>query len=344
MPDLAAPSAPAPSTAQQARPRYRAGFDEIRGVAILLVLAFHFNVPGAHAAGRVGVTLFLVLSAYLIAGHLLASRRALGRVVFMPFYRRRLVRIAPALLVLMAVSSLAAHLGGRGGEMAPAIAATILQVADAPDVLGLDLYWLSHMWTLSLEAQFYLVIPLAVIAGFAGPVAALFAAVAVGAISVLYAPVGALATGCALAAFNIQVRSWLGIRALVIVGIGVIAMSVAIDNQSSYYNLLPTLGTSLGSALIITAAAGARTSLRLPGLRQVGVISYSLYLWHLPATALIYPTLYAMGQPWWVATGLSLAVSLAAGSVSYRFIERPFLRRASRPRPATVGAMAGVAA
>jgi peptidoglycan/LPS O-acetylase OafA/YrhL len=305
------------------------------------VLAFHFNVPGAHAAGRTGVTLFLVLSGYLISAHLLASRRGTGFTPFLAFYRRRALRIGPALLVLLAISGVAALLTGTGGEMAPAIAATIFQVADAPDVLGLDLHWLSHMWTLSLEAQFYLVIPLVIAASFASPILVTLEALLIAAAALLYAPVAALAVGAALASLGAHPRSWFGIRAIAILGVGVLLTSVAIDNQSSYYNLVPTLGTSVGAAMLIAAAAGARTSLRLPGLRRVGVISYSLYLWHLPVAALVYPALYGAGQPWWLATAASLGLSLAAGSASYRYIERPVLRRKTALRARPVGAVVG---
>ena len=342
MPDLAALSGRAGTAIST--PPYRAGFDQIRGAAVLLVLAFHFNVPGAHAAGRTGVTLFLVLSGYLITDHLLAARRATGSIAFHPFYLRRIRRIAPALLVLLAVSGVAAHVSGMSREIAPAILATVLQVADAPHILGFDLYWLSHMWTLSLEAQFYLVIPFAIAASFAGVAMAIVGVLLVVGVTLVYAPVAALAAGGLLAAYGTVPRTWFSIRAFSILGVGVMAMSVAIDNQSSYYHLLPTVGTSLGATLLIAAAAGAKISLRLPGLRQVGVISYSVYLWHLPVVAVVYPTLYAAGEPWWVATAVSLALSLAAGSASYWLIERPFLRRTTERSSVPVRVVSRVAA
>lgn len=287
-------------------------------------MAFHFNVPGADAAGRTGVILFLVLSGFLITDHLRAEMHAKGRLDLFQFYRRRALRIAPALGVLLIAATVAAGLGTEDRELAPAILATALFIANATYLVGIDLQWLSHMWTLSLEAQFYVAIPL-VLMGLtrrsrAGAIAVLGAVV-----MLLYPAAAALAAGCALAVIGARPAAWFAMRAFPAIGLVAILFSAAIDNQSSVYNLAPTIFSSVGASLIVAAAAGGTSRRRRPSLGWVGRVSYSLYLWHLPIGTVLFPAAYAMGLSWWTAALASTAISVGVASVSYRWIERPFL-------------------
>src|SRR3954453_8192821 len=78
---------------------HRGELDGVRGLAILLVLASHLRVPGLYAAGAVGVTLFFVLSGFLISSLLIEERRWSGRITLPAFYMRRVRRLAPAFVV-----------------------------------------------------------------------------------------------------------------------------------------------------------------------------------------------------------------------------------------------------
>ena len=92
---------PAPSG--EYRLGYRADIEGLRAVAILLVVACHARVPWL-AGGFVGVDIFYVLSGYLITGLLVQEIRTTGQLRFANFYARRLRRLLPALLLMLAVT------------------------------------------------------------------------------------------------------------------------------------------------------------------------------------------------------------------------------------------------
>lgn len=145
-----------------------AGLDHLRALAILLVLVFHFGLFG-HPAwvetvgsfGWTGVDLFFVLSGYLIGGQLL-GRVASGRPLALgEFYFKRLLRIVPAYLtVLLLYFSLPAF--KERGELPP-----LWRFLSFTQNFGLDLRTssaFSHAWSLCVEEQFYLLMPLVVLA------------------------------------------------------------------------------------------------------------------------------------------------------------------------------------
>src|SRR5258705_9619336 len=95
--------------AQGSTLRYRPELDGIRGLAILLVLAQHINVPSSTLAGLVGVNLFFVLSGYLITSLLISEQDRTGGINLRRFYERRIRRLVPALVaVLVATGGLMA--------------------------------------------------------------------------------------------------------------------------------------------------------------------------------------------------------------------------------------------
>ena len=142
--------------------------DGLRLVAVAAVMAFHFGLPGA-GGGFLGVDVFFVLSGYLITS-LLLSRMGRGRLDVVDFWNRRLRRLLPALLVVIAA------LVGWGALVAPVvlrdglrgdITATLFYVANW-HFISTSSYFasdgvpspLEHMWSLAVEEQFYLVWPL----------------------------------------------------------------------------------------------------------------------------------------------------------------------------------------
>jgi peptidoglycan/LPS O-acetylase OafA/YrhL len=158
---------PKPTRNDGARSRNDA-FDGLRLLAVAAVMAFHFGLPGA-AAGFLGVDVFFVLSGFLITSLLL---RQLERNSFslLDFWTRRIRRLIPALLVVVAVvviwSAAVAPAMSRDG-LRNDIAATLFYVANwhftatstyfASDGVASPL---QHMWSLAVEEQFYLVWPL----------------------------------------------------------------------------------------------------------------------------------------------------------------------------------------
>lgn len=152
---------------------YRADVEGLRAVAILLVVACHAKVPWL-AGGFVGVDVFYVLSGYLITGLLVQEISTTGDLRFANFYGRRLRRLLPALLLMLAITCVLARL------LLPATGAPAQATAAASAALWLSNFHFAfahlgyfapaaetnlflHTWSLGVEEQFYLVWPLLVV-------------------------------------------------------------------------------------------------------------------------------------------------------------------------------------
>ncbi len=211
----------------------------LRGVAVLLVVVFHLW-PGAAPGGFVGVDVFFVISGFLITGQLLRDVERTGRVSLTRFWARRVRRILPAALVVLAACALLTKAyvpQTRWGESFAEIAASALYVenwhlaeaavdyqaaGDAPSPVR-------HFWSLSVEEQFYLVWPvlivLALVAGrrWIGP--------ALGAVTVISFAwsLHATATDPSAAYFVTPARAWeFGAGALLAVAAPISGRSTAV--------------------------------------------------------------------------------------------------------------------
>ena len=326
----------------QAQPGgYVPALDVIRGAAVLLVMAFHFNVPGANAAGRLGVTLFFVLSGYLITRHVVSVVPG-GFAAVVDYLGRRALRIGPALAGLLIVILAVTAVAGTFTEVAPGAMASALFVANAPVPLGIDLPWLSHMWSLSLEVQFYVVLPLLMLAAIAHRLIAAIVIAGVAGGLLIYPEASGIGIGCALALGGARflARRWPPL--LVAAGIALVLLSAMLDNQSGYYHVGPAWIASIGSGFIVAAALRSPLLTWNP-LRRVGLVSYSLYLWHLPIGTALFPAAYAAGFSWWMAAIGATVTSLFVAALSYMWIERPFMTATFRnhlARSATQAALA----
>lgn len=149
---------------------YRPEIEGLRAVAMLLVVAAHAGAPG-FAGGFVGVDIFFVLSGYLITGLLLQEVHATGTVALARFYARRLLRLMPALLLMIGVT------GVLGWLLLPAVEQSTQAVAATAAALwlsnvhfafqGMDYFspgsernLFLHTWSLGVEEQFYIIWPL----------------------------------------------------------------------------------------------------------------------------------------------------------------------------------------
>lgn len=141
---------------------YRPGLDGLRGLGLIVVTLFHAQVPGIRA-GHVGLTIFFVLSAFLITVLTLQERRDVGHVHLGRFYLRRMLRIHPALvLFILAV-------GAYVQLTATAPTARAQWLAGVSTLAGLSnlqhiateqpLLLLEHTWSIAVELQFYLLWP-----------------------------------------------------------------------------------------------------------------------------------------------------------------------------------------
>ncbi len=342
---------------------YRPDIDGIRSIAVLSVVFFHAGVP-LLTGGFTGVDIFFVISGYLIGGHIFSELSA-GSFSFLRFYQRRAKRILPAFYGVLLFTIVAAMLLMSPHEAATygltAVAAT-LSMANMAFWYNTNyfqtytnLYPLLNTWSLGVEEQFYLVIPLLmVLLARVRRNLVLSAILVVCILSFLLAwhelvlypknvfyllPERAweLGVGVALGVFELT-RKPLSLPAPLThlagtVGVILIVAPMFLLNARSVFPGPGALASVLGTALII-AVPGCwinRWVLSLPPLVFIGRISYSLYLWHWPLLSFLRLASGDRLPPW--AASLAVAASLTASILSYYVIEQPFRRSTRPPRP-----------
>lgn len=324
---------------------HRAELDGVRGIAILLVLASHMQTPGLYAGGSVGVTLFFVLSGFLISSLLIEEHDRSGRINIGAFYVRRVRRLAPAFVVwASAIAALGATINVDWFFTWPDLFAAAGYFGNWTRAAGGDLAAFNGTWSLAVEEQFYLVWPFVAIvglrrgvrafgvaAGFALGVSLLVRAFLVwsGAplVEVYYrtdtSAVG-LAAGALLAAV-VHVRSPGRRTVPAWVWLGLLLGLSALDRWG--FDFLPVFATVAGVGLLHSAASSRSGWLSGVVLGWFGRRAYGLYLWHMvPAWLLrdLWPA------PWVVVVVTVLPFSVVMAEVSWRFVERPFLVRRAR--------------
>ena len=327
--------------------------DGLRGVAILMVLAGHWcsaaisGLAGLGGAAAAGVTVFFVLSGFLITSLLVREQRDHGRIRLRDFYLRRALRLFPALWLLLAVVVAVDVATGSFGHLLHSVLPALLYgynwtaVAHAPvgDPTG-------QMWSLAIEEQFYLVWPALLWFSLArgGNRTALRVALVGLGLSVLDrvvlydlgAPITriyfgsdtcfqALMAGCSLALLAADGRlprmgrlPMLGGAAL----LATISLTVEPWGNSPGFLLISPLGSSAAASLLIAGAVtGGRTRvLGWSPLRLAGLLSYSLYLWQ-PVLSVV-----SESHPDRLNEAEAAILTLAIASLSYLFVERRFLR------------------
>jgi peptidoglycan/LPS O-acetylase OafA/YrhL len=339
---------------------YRSDIDGLRALAILSVALYHAGVTGV-SGGFTGVDIFFVISGYLIGGHIYAELRA-GCFSYLSFYRRRAKRILPAYFAVLAFILLAALLLLSPLEAAQTARSAFAATLSASNILfwatanyfaaKTELNPVLMTWSLGVEEQFYVVIPLLmVLLARIRRNWLLPAVVATCALSFLFAwsllgrypmmvfytlPARAweLGAGVALAAAELNRKS----RALPapaapllsLIGLALLLAPVFLLTAATPFPGPAALPSVLGTALLIAVPASwiNRRLLSLPPLVFIGKVSYSWYLWHWPLLALL-RILYD-GTPTVAASLVVVAVALAVAVLSYSLIEQPF-RRSTRP-------------
>lgn len=334
--------------------QYRRDIDGLRAVAVLGVLLFH-AFPKALPGGFIGVDVFFVISGFLITG-VLKGQCEQGRFSLLTFYERRVRRIIPALAFMLAAVTVVAGLFLPPADLR-AYGASLVSVA----LFGSNVYfWLKggyfdgpahekpllHTWSLSVEEQFYILWPLAIFALYATPlrrrpgwaiglftVAAFVIAEimvrrdAVGAFFLLPSRAWELSIGAWLAVIGAGPklskpwREGLSLGGLALVLAGMVLMSETVRFPGAWA-LVPCVGTAL---MIHANQSGDTLSARLLSLRPVvavGLISYSLYLWHWPA--LVLPPLLLARDLNVVEVLAAVAAAFALAWLSWRYVELPF--------------------
>ena len=318
-------------------------------MAVLAVLVFHLErawLPG----GFVGVDVFFVISGYLITTILVNGMQA-ENFSFWQFYQRRIARLFPALLVMVAGTLLVAKLCFTSWDFsntAASFSASLLSIANIHQWMQGDYFALSadaqplmHCWSLSVEEQFYVVFPiilygmkrasknwrLGVLIGFF--VASLGMSVywshghSPSGFYLLPARAWELLAGSFLAALPVaRADKRLGGLGLILI-FGAFLMVREGPQFPGWIALVPVVG----AGLIVRYGAGG--ILGWGPLVGVGQASYSLYLWHWPVFSFVdYALLF---QSPLIRLLLKLVLSAGLAYASYRYVERPCRQKLNLP-------------
>lgn len=346
-----------------AHAKYRPDIDGLRAVAVLPVLFYHLGISLA-PGGFVGVDVFFVISGYLITS-LISAEMHQGTYSITNFYVRRARRIFPALFVMCAVTALFVLLFGLPSDakrFSSALAAATLFGSNIYFYLTADYFAaaaetqpLLHTWSLAVEEQFYIFFPLILllVRRYFGQRERLIM-VALALLS-LGASIWLVRADQAGAFYLLQSRAWelllggllaLGVfpaiqsrllaGVLGLVGLALIAGSVLLYREDMPFPGLAALAPCIGAALLIQTGKDASLltaqALSLGPVRFIGLISYSLYLWHWPVAVISrYVAFWYGWDPDLKLHKLAvLALSFAAAILSWYFVERPFRQRPYR--------------
>jgi peptidoglycan/LPS O-acetylase OafA/YrhL len=329
---------------------YRPDIDGLRAISVTVVMLFHLGMT-TMSGGFVGVDVFFVISGYLITS-IIAREVDAGEFTFAGFYERRIRRIYPALMVVLAAAFLGAWVALMPREFlafARTLIATPLFAANFM-FLGEDGYFdaasvtkpLLHIWSLGVEEQFYIVFPWLLIAARRYGRNRLAIVVAVVAASLASSVVaGVLDWGQAY--FLLPMRFWeLGFGALLalyrpavpsrlrdVVGVGgaaaIVASCFLIDESMAFPGwvaLFPVVGAA---AVMVAEGSPANRLLATRPFVFIGRISYPMYLWHWPLIVFTVQVLGRSLRPLEATVIFALTVLLSWGTLA--LVEAPIRAR-----------------
>jgi peptidoglycan/LPS O-acetylase OafA/YrhL len=345
--------------------QYREDIDWLRAIAVLSVVAFHFEAPVY--GGFVGVDIFFVISGYLITG-IIQSELKSGAFSFARFYERRVRRLLPALYAMVALTALPSFhylLTSERAEFFRSIAAVVTFTSNF-------FFWfqtgyfdhaavekpLLHTWSLAVEEQFYLALPVTLWAltlvargrRFALPLMLAVLSLASFALSIWLMKSGRSASGFFMSpprAWEFLIGGLVAVEGFpvlrhapaqqIVRGAGLVMLAIPIFGlrQGPGFPGFDALTPCIGASLFIWSGIGVPAISRsafapLEFARFFGRISYSLYLWHWP--------LFTFAR--FSKNGLVLdatdklvlfAVTVAVSYLSWRYVEQPFRDRTLAP-------------
>lgn len=325
--------------------KYQPHIDGLRGIAVLAVLLFHSGLVGV-TGGFLGVDIFFVISGFLIT-RIIVSELDKGNFSLKDFYERRLRRIYPALAVVLLISAPAAWLILPPGQLVKFAQSLFSIIFLIPNIFfwrttqyfgeAAELTPLLHTWSLGVEEQFYFFMPvLLVLLWRKGMRAIIWSIVALTVSSLILSEYAwrngffssnfflpltrawELGIGCSLALllnlfpskfhFSSKIGDGLAFSALAILVFSVLSFS---SNSPSPGVL--TLAPVLATAILISIPREGMFVYRLLSskpLVAIGLISYSLYLWHQPVFAFMRQML-GINSPWAPFVGMVLSPILA---------------------------------
>ena len=357
---------------------YREDIDWLRAIAVLAVVAFHFEAPAVFG-GFVGVDIFFVISGYLITGIIQAEVTS-GSFSFARFYERRVRRLLPALyamVVLTAIPSFHYLLTSERQEFFRSAAAVLTFTSNF-------FFWfqtgyfdhaavekpLLHTWSLAVEEQFYLALPIllwALLRFARGRRMALPAAIGALGLASFALSIWLMRTDRSANAFFMSPpRAWEFLIGGIITtpgfpvlrhalaqaiarGIALVLIAIPIFSlrQGPGFPGFDALTPCIGAAVFIWSGIGVPALKRSASspfnvAKFFGQISYSLYLWHWPlfTFARFSKASLVLGAVDKIAL---FALTVVISYLSWRFVEQPFRRRSLVPTRRGAFRLAGLA-
>jgi peptidoglycan/LPS O-acetylase OafA/YrhL len=329
--------------------KYRSDIDGLRAIAVTSVVfshAFRGLIPG----GFVGVDIFFVISGFLIGG-MIGQAVSAGTFSYLQFYMRRALRILPALIFVLLSTIVVgwalllpdefSHLGKHVIAGAGFVANLVLwNEAGYFDAASLQKPLL-HLWSLSVEEQFYILWPFLAVLAFRLKVPGVALAASIAALSFsynifeawhnpvadFYSPLTRfweLMTGCIVAFIDPRAKDSLGrTQREALSAIGLVLLFIAFgllnerDRFPGFLALIPVLGAALSICVnpgtYIGRALGSRP------MAALGLVSYPLYLWHWPLLSMA----HIAGLDSAKCKAALVAVALGLAVLTFQFIERP---------------------
>lgn len=348
---------------------FRTDINGLRAYAVVAVLLFHFQIAGFNA-GFLGVDIFFVISGFLMTSIIVKGLEKESFSIW-KFYMARVRRIVPALMVVIATLLILGWVFLPTPDYQALGSQSVFSSAFLSNIYfwrssgyfdsAAHEKWLLHTWTLGIEAQFYLLLPLFLIFLWKikpttktllyGLVCAFFISLALSIVVSTWKPVAAF--------YLLPTRGWEFIagglvffagrdikglerfsRALLWSGFSLLLIAFILIDSSytwpSAWALLPVLATSL----IILAQQSRSILTSHPVAQWLGERSYSLYLWHWPIVVALY--FAGLHTEWlWISFGLMLSFLLS--DLSYRVVETPtrvyFSRSSMHREVAAIGTL-----
>ena len=351
-------------------PAHVVGLDGVRGVAVLLVFISHFHwilspdpfltkvtpwhfINRTFEAGFMGVDIFFVLSGFLITSLLMKDRSTNQKNLFKRFYRRRALRLLPALYALLIADFFVSRWENFPGDIQWRTtwhAILFLNNWNIVNNFGEAQNDLGHLWSLGIEEQFYLIWPLTIwlLAKLKIPSKMMIPLILFASLVVMVhrtslwndgtswiilyirtdTRLDSLLIGAMFAYVyrHFQVPSKILNSVATLSFLGLVYIKYVLDKSPFIFEMGWTIIALLAGFIILSVAEGAffiQKVFTWRPLTMIGKVSYGLYLWHMPIFVLFGRHVTSGSRPLRLLIGIIIASVVT--SLSWFFIEKPFL-------------------
>lgn len=336
--------------------RYRPEIDGLRAFAVIAVIINHFNkniLPG----GYLGVDIFFVISGYVITSSLYQRPSRDFKDFISGFYERRIKRLVPALSVFVVITSIIICLFNPNPRISLETGITslfglsnIYLLKQSTDYFAsaTELNVFTHTWSLGVEEQFYILFPFLIwFSGFGrqtkNGARNLFVAIGFLTITSLIGFINLYPINQSAAYFLMPTRFWeMAAGCLLFIGFQkrtsfenllekfppllILGLVISVMYLPMKFAIASTISIVILSSILIASLKRSTTGYIIftnPTVVYIGLISYSLYLWHWSVLSI---SRWTIGIHWWTVP-IQLFVMFALAIISYRFIETPLRKK-----------------